>query len=108
MQTLIQTVCSKGTSLRDAIVNDSRLAAFGLEVSRKQTPGRSHGWAKLHSQAEGRRGVLNLEWDQDTSILVCRIVNRGRGRPDRIAGDFIAYLLTRYRRRIDAINIVPR
>lgn len=43
MQTLVQVVCSKGTSLRDSIVNDPQLLQFGLAVHKKQQPGRPHG-----------------------------------------------------------------
>jgi hypothetical protein len=108
MQTLIQVVCSKGSSLRDAIVNDRRLHKFDLIIQKKQQPGRARGWAKVHSSAEGRQGALNIEWDADTSILLCRVVNRGAGRPHLIIGDFVDYLFTRHRRRIQAINIIPR
>ena len=108
MQTLIQVICSKGTSLRDAIVNDPKLEKFGLETQKKQQPGRRHGWAKLRSTDAARRGALNIEWDADTGILICRVVNRGSGRPDAVVGDFVGYLFKRFRRRIQAVNIVPR
>ena len=108
MQTLVQVICSKGTSLRDAIVNDPKLDGFDLSVQKQQKPGRSHGWAKLKSRLPDRRGALNIEWDGDTSILVCRVVNRGAGRPNIVIGDFVNYLLGRFRRRIQAINILPR
>ena len=108
MQTLIQVVCSRGNSLRDAIVNDAQLSKFGLVTQKKQQPGRSRGWAKVHSNADGRQGALNIEWDADTNILLCRVVNRGAGRPNLIIGDFVDYLFKRYRRRIQAVNIIPR
>ena len=108
MQTLVQVICSKGKSLRDSIVNDPKLSAFGLAVSKKQQPGRPHGWAKVHSTEAGRRGALNLEWDGDTSILLCRVINRGAGRPNLIVGDFVDYILQRFRRRIEAVTIIPR
>jgi hypothetical protein len=108
MQTLVQVICSKGTSLRDSIVNDPRLSEFALVIHKKQQPGRRHGWAKIHSTEGRRRGALNIEWDADTSILVCRVVNRGAGRPNLILGDFVDYLFRRFRRRIEAVNIIPR
>jgi hypothetical protein len=108
MQTLLQVVCSRGTSLRDAIVNDAKLGEFGLVTEKKQQPGRPHGWAKIRSTEPGRQGALNLEWDADTGILLCRIVNRGAGRPNQVLGDFVAYLFQRHRRRIEAVNIIPR
>ena len=108
MQTLVQVICTKGNSLRDSIVRDSKLSEFGLVIQKKQQPGRQHGWAKIHSSYEDRRGALNIEWDADTSILLCRVVNRGAGRPHLILGDFVDYLFHRFRRRIEAVNIIPR
>jgi hypothetical protein len=108
MQTLLQVICSKGTSLRDAIINDKRLGEFGFVTQKKLQPGRPHGWAKLRSNQQGRLGALNIEWDADTSILLCRVVNRGTGRPNCVLGDFVEYLFQRFRRRIQAVNIIPR
>jgi len=108
MQVLVQVVCTKGPSLREAIVNDRRLARFHLSVTRQKRPGRQHGWAKIHSTYPDRYGALNLEWDADTSLLLCRVVTRGAGRPNLIIGDFVDYILRRYSRRIEAINIIPR
>jgi hypothetical protein len=108
MQTLIQVVCSKGQSLRDVIVNDPKLGNFGLELQKKQQPGRPHGWAKLHSLKPDRQGALNIEWGAATSILSCRIVNRGKGRPNKILSDFIDYLFAHRRGRIQAVNIYLR
>jgi len=85
MQTLVQVVCSKGKSLRDAIVNDAKLSQFGLVTQKKQQPGRRHGWAKIHSSETDRHGALNIEWDADTNILLCRVVNRGAGRIGSLA-----------------------
>jgi hypothetical protein len=90
------------------IVNDSKLAHFGLVTQKKHQPGRRHGWAKIRSSEADRRGALNIEWDADTSILLCRVVNRGAGRPNRVLGDFVDYLFQRWRRRIEAVNILPR
>ncbi len=87
--------------------DDSRLEAFGLKVSRKLCPKRAKGWAKIHSTRPDRWGALNLEWDADARILLCRIVNRKKGSPELALGDFVAYLLRYYRRRITVINIVP-
>lgn len=38
MQTLVQVVCSKGSSLRDAITNDRKLANFALVNHKKHQP----------------------------------------------------------------------
>ena len=108
MQTLVQVICSKGKSLRDSIVNDAQLADFGLLIQKKQQSGRQHGWAKIHSTYARRHGALNIEWDANTSILLCRVVNRRAGRPHLILGDFVEYLFHRFRRRIEAVNIIPR
>ncbi len=108
MQTLLQVVCTKGPGLREAIVNDPKLADFGLVTQKKQQPGRRHGWAKILSNEADRRGALNIEWDADTCMLLCRVVNRGAGRPHRVLGDFVDFLFQRFRRRIAAINIIPR
>lgn len=108
MQTLVQVICTRGRSLRDSIVNDAKLHEYRLQVDEKQRPGRAQGWAKLHSTIRNRRGALNLEWDADTAILLCRVVNRGAARPHLILGDFVDYIFHRHRKRIEAVNIIPR
>jgi hypothetical protein len=99
-------VCSKGLSLRQAIVRDEKLELFGLVVSEHKRQGRAHGWAKVHSTANDSRGALNLEWDSTTNVLLCRVVTKG-GASKLIIGDFVNYLMRRFRRRITAINILP-
>lgn len=108
MQILIQVICSRGTSLRDAIARDRQLEKDSLVVKHQKRVGRSHGWMKIHSSLSDRHGAINVEWDSDTSVLVCRVITRGRGRPNLIIGDFVDYLLRRFRKRIQAINIIPR
>jgi len=108
MQTLIQVVCTKGPSLRQKIANDSKLADFGLETLKEHQPGRAHGWAKVRSTEPDRQGALNIQWHGETNILLCRIVNKGAGRPHRVLGDFVDYLFKRHRKRIEAVNIIPR
>ena len=76
--------------------------------SQETAAGPPHGWAKIYSTAADRQGVLNIEWDSDTGILLCRVINRGAGRPNLIVGDFVDYLLRQFRRRIEAITIIPR
>jgi hypothetical protein len=106
MQTVVQVVCTRGPSLREAIVKDRRIQRHDLEVAWQKQPGRRHGWAKIHST--GNRGAMNVAWDANTNILVCRVVTKGGNRPNRIIGDFVDYLLGRFKRRIEAINIIPR
>ena len=108
MQTLVQVVCTRGPSLREAIVKHRRLEDYGLRVSLQQQPGRSHGWAKVHSSESDRRGVLNIEWDADTCLLLCRVVSRGQTRPNLPVGSLVDFLLRHFRSRVEAINIIPR
>jgi hypothetical protein len=100
MQTILQVHASKAPSLRSSIENDRKLANHGLIILREKTPGRKPGWAKLRSTDLAKKGTINLEWDADTGILTCRIVNRATGRPDSLAGDFVSYLLARHSSRI--------
>lgn len=108
MQTILQVVCSRGQSLREQIVNDPRLEDSYLRVAKERKPGRSHGWAKIVDTRQGGRGALNMVWDANSDILLCRVVNRGAGRPNWIVADFVDYLLAHFRRRIEAVNIIPR
>ena len=104
MQTVIQVISAKNKSLRDAIVNDKRLARFGLEVTEQKRPARAPGWAKIHMP--GELGAINLEWHGSSRTLICRIVTRG-GKPDAIAGAFTNYLLACLGKRIQSIQIIP-
>ena len=108
MQVVVQIICSKGSSLRQAIVGDRRLSDYGLVVSEEKRLSRPNGWAKIHSSLEGRYGALNIVWHGPTNVLLCRVVTRGPGKPDLVVGDFVGYLLSRYRKRIQSINIVRR
>ena len=107
MQTLVQVTCSKGRSLRDAIVKDPRLGDYNLAVRRTRKPGRSHGWAELHSVDPNRRGALKIQWNPAASVLFCRVVNRRGGTPEGLLGDFVGYLFGRHTKRIWALNVVP-
>jgi hypothetical protein len=107
MQTVVQVVCTRGLSLRDAIANDPRLARQGLEVIQEKKPGRSPGWTKVRTTESHRGGSMNIQWDGATNILTCRVIIRGSGRPNLIIGDFVDYLLSRYRRRIKLVTVLP-
>jgi len=107
MQSVIQVTCYRGGSLREAVANDKRLQKYNLAVSRQKTPGRSPGWAKLHGTDPGVHGAINLEWDPATKTLMARIVTKGKSTPDRIIGQFIAYLMRRHRTKIRAILLLP-
>jgi hypothetical protein len=101
MEVLIRVICSGNGSLREAIVNDKKLENHSLYVSRHRTAGRNPGWAKIHSY--DLFGVLNINWDGSTKTLVCRVITKSPNKPDAIIGNFIAYLLTRHRKRIKTI-----
>lgn len=107
MQSIIQVTCYRGGSLREAIANDIRLERHHLAVSRQKTSGRNPGWAKVHSTDPQVHGAINLEWDPATKTLMARIVTKGKSAPDRITGDFIAYLMLRQRKRIRSILLLP-
>jgi hypothetical protein len=107
MQTLVQVICSPGTSVRDAIANDAKLYAHGFEIVRERKAGRSPGWTKLRSWVKGRRGSLNIQWSSATKILTCRVINKGSGKPNLVIGDFVNYLLQRHRRRIRHVVVLP-
>ena len=108
MQTIVQVICKKGTSLRDAIANDKKLDLHCFEIIQEKKQGRSPGWLKLKSTFEGRQGALNMQWGSDTNILTCRVVNRGNGEPSSFVGDFVDYLMARHTRRINAIQVLPQ
>ena len=107
MQTLVQVICSPGTSLRDAIANDAKLYGYGFEIVRERKAGRSPGWTKLRSWVKGRCGSLNIQWSSATKILTCRVINKGSGKPNLVIGDFVNYLLQRHRRRIRHVVVLP-
>jgi hypothetical protein len=108
MQVLVQVICTKGLSLRDAIIKDKKLGDHFLAVSEIKRQGRSHGWTKVHSVELSRRGAINIVWDPHSKLLLCRVVTRGAARPNLIVGDFVDYLLKRFPKRIQAINVLPR
>jgi hypothetical protein len=108
MQVLVQVVCTRGRSVRDAVARHPRVEEHNLRVTEIKRPNRARGWTKVRSLHPDRHGAINIEWDADTSVLVCRVVTRGRGKPNLIIGDFVDFLLRRFRSRIQAINIIPR
>lgn len=107
MQTVIQVISNQNESLRDRIVNDSRLAGYKLKVSTEKKKGRNRGWAKIHGSG-GVQGALNLEWHAATRTLLGRIVNRGNGCPALLSAQYLLYLLRECRDEIVAIHIWPQ
>lgn len=108
MQTFIQVLTSFSESLREKIVNDPRLENYELKVSEKKKMGRNQGWAKIHSREAGVQGAINIEWDAQLKILYCRVITKGTSDPSQIIGKFISYLLSRYKKKVQAINILKR
>lgn len=105
MVTLVQVFCKAGnSSLRRRIAKDKELEAHKFTVEEYKNNTRSEGWSKISSSVAN--GTLNVEWDAKTNILSARIVNKGKGKPDKIAGDFVCYLLGRHNKKIKAIHIV--
>lgn len=107
MQTLIQVITTSGGSLRDRIMGDTKLERYGLVAGEHMRPGRSHGWAKIHS-SEGAHGAINLEWHKASRVLICRVVTKLGNKPHSIIGSFIDYLLARHQHRIYGIHIIRR
>lgn len=105
MQTFIQVVCTKGRSARDAIANDSRIEDSHLKILKERKPGRKPGWTKVKSTMPDRRGTVNIQWNPSTSILMCRVINKGAGKPNLLVGDFVDYLLGRHKKRVRHITI---
>ncbi|MGH8093581.1 MAG: hypothetical protein ACREIF_08920 [Chthoniobacterales bacterium] len=103
MQTVIQVISAKPRSLRDKIVNDKKLARFGLVVAEQKRQARAPGWAKLHMP--GQRGAINIQWHGASRTLICRIVTRS-GKPDAIAGAFTSYLLSRLSQQIQLVQVI--
>jgi hypothetical protein len=107
MQILIQVLCTKGSSIRQAIADDQRIERFGLQVTKEAQPGRAPGWLKLHATDE-TRGALNVEWDAQSSVLSARVVPRGSRRPSPIVCYFVNYLLQRHEGRVQSITTAIR
>jgi len=108
MQTVLHVYCRAGTSLRDKIAKDARsLVEFELYVESQKTQSRSRGWTKIKSNDRTRSGAINLEWDQDTKVLICRVVTRGSDMPTPLVGDLLNYLMARHYKRIRTLVLVP-
>ncbi|MFI5256655.1 MAG: hypothetical protein ACHQRK_05275 [Gemmatimonadales bacterium] len=107
MQILVQALCTKGKSLREAIGSDARLAQHRLQVTRQMQAGRAPGWMKLHA-TDTRRGALNIEWDTQSAVLSARVITRGSRKPSPIVGDFINYLLSRHGSRVQTVTVAFR
>jgi hypothetical protein len=107
MQTVIHLFCKAGQSLRDRVGKDEhRLAKFGLYVESQKSLTRRGGWTKVKSHDRSRDGAINVEWDGDARVMVCRVVTRG-GDPASIVGDFVDYLLSYHFSRIRMLTLVP-
>jgi len=101
MQILVLVMCTRGPSLRESIANDLRTTPQDLRVIREKQAGRAPGWMKLESSVLVR-GVMNVEWDPSSSVLIARVITRGNA-VSPIVGDFVNYVLGRHRRRVKTI-----
>ena len=108
MQVLLLATFAETPSIRDQIIRDDELAAYGFFVKSTKRKQRNPGWAKLVSLHEDRFGAINIEWDSGINLLTCRIVTRDWNSPWPIIGEFTTYLLERYEEIIEAVNIYPR
>lgn len=107
MQLLIQVVCKAGKSLREAISTDKSIGDFQLVVSQQHKADRAKGWSKLHSETAD--GAINIEWQSNCNLLLARVVTKGAGNNSQITGQFVEYLLKRFSRRVQSINVIsPR
>lgn len=105
MQVVVLVICRKGKSVREAIAKDgSYLSKYSLLVASEKVPGRSPGWLKLRSE-DGQPGAVNIVWDANSNVLTARILTRGRSRPSVVVGDFVLYMLARYKKRVRTITI---
>jgi hypothetical protein len=107
MQTIIQATIKSDVSLRNAITNDDKCLEdnYNIKVESSKKRDRTKGWANLKSTRGSGYGALKLSWDPNTKTLTGRVINRGKGKPDDIVGDFCAYLLFRYAKRLRFIQI---
>jgi len=105
VQIIVQAACSRGPSLRDAIRQDPRLARFGLRLSEVKRKGRRSGWTKVHGAERSLSGAANIEWHAASSVLLCRVVTRSTD-PAPLAGAFLTYLLSRYKKRVQSVHVV--
>jgi hypothetical protein len=107
MQTLIQVFCAGKGSLRETIAKDAKIEDYDLTVSEIKKGTRPSGWSKIHSTV-GSHGAINIEWDSNTNMLWCRVITKKGSNPSEIIAAFMNYLLSKHKRRIEFINILPR
>jgi hypothetical protein len=105
MQILIHIVSKNSDSLRKKIANDKKLGDFDLQIAKQKQMGRSPGWLTIHSTYA--YGAIKVEWIDSSRTLLCRAVTKGNGKSQDIVGDFVRYVLARFRRRVEAMTIVP-
>jgi len=108
MQIVVIVHCTKGRSVRDAIV--STLSSSHIEplvVSETERKTRNPGWTKIHS-SDQKRGAINIRWEGSSSTLECRVVTRGSQKTSPVLGDFVTYLMNNHRTRIKAITVTSR
>jgi hypothetical protein len=104
MQIQCKVLMKSGGSLRTAIVNDLRKSKRApLTVEQSKNMNRPKGWAKIAS--EDLPGVINMEWIPSQKMLMVRAIAEKGNIPHKILGVFVQYVLSRYKKKIKAINI---
>jgi hypothetical protein len=107
MQTIVQVIASKGTSLRQRIIKDKRLKPFGLEAVEMKRMGRRDGWSKIRG-TDDLQGAINVQWNGAAKILTCRVVNKLGGKPHSIIGALVDYLLACQKGRVQSVQVILR
>jgi hypothetical protein len=79
----------------------------GYSPTPKRTPHKrdARTWLTLHSTYS--HGAIKIEWIDSSRTLLCRAITKRKGQPQDIVGDFVRYVMARFRRRVEAITIVP-
>jgi hypothetical protein len=91
--------------MRDAVADDSKLEEYNLRIVKEKKAGRKPGWTKVKSSMSDRQGTVNIQWNANARVLMCRVINRGAGKPSLLVGDFVDYLLARHNKRVGHIMI---
>ncbi len=107
MQIQIQAFGRRDVSLRKIIGDDLYYHPHEvLYVQEFKNPQRPQGWAKI--KGKNLAGVINLEWDGATCMLVARAIAEKGNTPYKLLGIFLSYLMERHGKRVASINIQLR
>lgn len=95
-QIVIQVLTTRSRSLRDTITRDQKLQEYRLKLKQHKKTTRGHGWSKLHSTEKGAHGAINIRWEANSQMLLCRVVTKAGGTPDFIISDFVTLVQNRF------------